>query len=165
MKNSNTGRLGFTLIELLVVVLIVGILAAVALPQYQNAVIKGKLAAIKPMVFSLKKAEESFFLANGKYTKDVSALDLEHGCNSIYYQGDVFSCGTDFFIDLLESNEPKISVYYCPGMDETDGSWQSCWSAKQQFKYIVWLTHSDFPDKQECAGNSTIGAQICREFE
>ncbi len=63
MKNSHA----FTLIELLVVVLIIGILAAVALPQYQKAVAKSRFAALKPLAKAVKDAEEIYFDANGTY--------------------------------------------------------------------------------------------------
>ena len=77
-KSGMTPNLmGFTLIELLVVVLIIGILAAVALPQYQKAVEKSRvatvLAAIKPIV----DAEETYYLANGQYTTDIDSLGVD----------------------------------------------------------------------------------------
>ncbi len=67
---------GFTLIELLVVILIIGILAAVAVPQYQKAVAKSRYAKLKPLVKALAEAEEVYYLANGKYTIDVDDLDI-----------------------------------------------------------------------------------------
>ena len=69
-------RQAFTLIELLVVVLIIGILAAVALPQYQKAVMKSRFTQAKIMARSLADAQEIYFLANGKYTMNFDALDI-----------------------------------------------------------------------------------------
>ena len=77
MKNANISRLGgFTLIELLVVVLIIGILAGVALPQYEVSVKKSRLAAVIPLVKTLSDAEEVYYNANGVYTGNVSSLDV-----------------------------------------------------------------------------------------
>ncbi len=67
---------GFTLIELLVVVLIIGILAAVAVPQYQKAVAKSKYARLKPIVESTFQAQQAYYLAHGKYTLDLTELDV-----------------------------------------------------------------------------------------
>ncbi|MBR2081811.1 MAG: prepilin-type N-terminal cleavage/methylation domain-containing protein [Elusimicrobiaceae bacterium] len=67
----------FTLIELVVVVLIIGILAAVAVPQYQISVAKSRFARLKLLVKSIVQAQEVYFLANGKYAIDLAVLDVD----------------------------------------------------------------------------------------
>ena len=70
MKNQNTGSLGFTLIELLVVVLIIGILASVALPQYQKAVERSRQAEVWTTLKAIVDAVEIAKMENGTDTVD-----------------------------------------------------------------------------------------------
>jgi len=66
----------FTLIELLVVVLIIGILSAIALPQYTKAVGKARVTEAVITMKSLMDAEEIYHMANGDFTSDLSELDI-----------------------------------------------------------------------------------------
>lgn len=65
---------GFTLIELLVVVLIVGILAAVAVPQYERAVEKSRAAEAFTLAKSIQQAQEIKEMSTGKYSTSFDAL-------------------------------------------------------------------------------------------
>ena len=68
VKNPVKRRFGgFTLIELLVVVLIIGILAAIALPQYQVAVMRSRIAALLPAVRNVYDQKQIFYITNGRY--------------------------------------------------------------------------------------------------
>ena len=77
MKNLN--RKGFTLIELLVVVLIIGILAAVALPQYFKAVEKSRATEALSIMGSIAAAMERARLVSteNKYPTSLGTLDIE----------------------------------------------------------------------------------------
>ncbi len=67
---------GFTLIELLVVVLIIGILSAVALPQYQLAVIKSQFRQMEIVAVSTHKALQLAYLSSGVYPVSFEDLDI-----------------------------------------------------------------------------------------
>ena len=78
---------GFTLIELLVVVLIIGILAAVALPQYQKAVAQSRAAQVVAMSKSITEAQQAYHLANGSYTINLDELAVDFSGASMTVDG------------------------------------------------------------------------------
>src|SRR4051812_42759277 len=70
-------RKGFTLIELLIVVVIIGILAAIAIPKFANTKSKAYITAMKSDLRNLVTAEEAFFSDSSKYTGTLSQLKFQ----------------------------------------------------------------------------------------
>ena len=67
----------FTLIELLVVVLIIGILAAIAVPQYQKVVEKSKASQALAIIRTVAAAQENYYMANGTYARNFNDLAVD----------------------------------------------------------------------------------------
>jgi type IV pilus assembly protein PilA len=76
-------RKGFTLIELLIVVVIIGILAAIAIPKFANTKSKAYVTAMKSDLRNLVTAEEAFFADSSKYTSTITLLKYQNSSGTI----------------------------------------------------------------------------------
>lgn len=73
---SRSNRRGFTLIELLIVVVIIGVLAAIAVPKFQNTKGKANAASLRADIRNLITAEEAYFYDNSAYTTNIASLNI-----------------------------------------------------------------------------------------
>ena len=156
MNYKNTRR-GFTLIELLVVVLIIGILAAVAVPQYKKAVYKSKYAKLKPLVNAIANAEEVYYLANNEYTDNIANLDLD------------WSETPSKVTSLTNGTDYTFTWGYCSLNNPNEGDARVvCEDSSIPIRYARYLQHSIYSGKQRCSpivsedNPNTIGHEICR---
>jgi len=134
---SGSNKQGFTLIELLVVVLIIGILAAVAVPQYQKAVLKSRLVNARISLTALEKAQQEYYLANGEYAEDLSALSVE-------IPTEIF-CRANFF----------CSIYSWPGI-RLEWVWE--WDVEDE-KHRCIAVENDQTANEVCA---SFGGRLFR---
>ena len=112
MTKSNTRR-GFTLIELLVVVLIIGILAAVAYPQYQKAVEKSRLTELMQNIRTIKQMVSMYILENGVPTSRIKLRDINSSVELMGGEWDNNVYVTDYFVYDDCALNPSSKVLSC----------------------------------------------------
>ena len=96
MKKSN--QKGFTLIELMIVIAIIGILAAVALPAYQDYTIRARMSEPLALLGEAKNSMTEYFIANGALPADAAAAGIRT------------SIDTDLVDSLDVSNTGNVTV-------------------------------------------------------
>ena len=139
---------GFTLIELLVVVLIIGILAAVALPQYQKAVLKTKYTQLVSFVEPIYQAEQVYRLATGAYAADFSTLDVIPPTAMVPMEGRIthYKTTDDKIWCYSNANAGTTpTMVACQFHNNGDGEWGA--------GYVRWLAE-DHP--RGCYGNENF---------
>ncbi len=158
MKKKN--KSGFTLIEMLVVVLIIGILAGIALPQYQMAVTKAKVASILPLMRRFKDALQEYKLQHGSYLTeddeypDTDTLGVNWPSDWECMNEAKTECANDYW-DCFANEENTGYVYCIHSIDDND-----------YFNITMYQPddplYEDLRGMMTCEALGTEGPKVCK---
>ena len=102
----NSGCRGFTLIELMIVVSIIGILAAIAVPNYQWSVIKAKEAVLREALYNFRTTLDQYYADQGKYPDSLDDLKQKQYMRGI--PKDPFTGKDDSWVTVEPPPPPSI---------------------------------------------------------
>ena len=144
MEKTNTRR-GFTLIELLVVVLIIGILAAVAVPQYQKAVFKSRVTEARVLLKAMVDAGDVWLLQTGSNAlPDMNELAIEIPTTTDW----------EFEFDEQDANGTSAFAFFLP---DNFGDFTIAYTSTK-------MTTSDTAGKWQCTASDEQGHKTCRDI-
>jgi type IV pilus assembly protein PilA len=112
-------RKGFTLIELLIVVVIIGILAAIAIPKFANTKEKAYVTAMKSDLKNLSTAEEAYFADNQTYTTALTSAQFNTSAGVTVAIGS--ASGTGWAATASHGSTTKTCTITYGGGATTDG--------------------------------------------
>lgn len=150
MRNN---KQAFTLIELLVVVLIIGILVAVAVPQYQKVVEKSKMTEAVTLVRAIANANLVYYMANGQYAGigDMDLLDINVQGEIYPHAGNRIKTKDFIYSPKGAKDEPHLALAHRIPL----GSF-----------YYIWISREE-PDKIKCSlesGATAIQKKLCDQL-
>ena len=148
---------GFTLIELLVVVLIIGILAAMAMPQYFKAVERSRMTEADTLLGSIAQAQRRKFLQRNSFTTNYKGLDVspKDSSGSVYYTKGSPTAGTNGNGFGVSLSGTAFDEGIARATRHADG-------ATLQYQYRLERYYQG--DNVTCVGINTAGQELCADF-
>ncbi|WP_434154199.1 pilin [Vibrio cholerae] len=131
---KNKLQKGFTLIELMIVVAIIGVLAAIAVPQYQKYVAKSEAAAALASITGHRTNVETYVLENGSFPTSSAVPVPSTSTGAITYSTGASGAGSIIFTFAASGASPSVVTKNVTLVRDAAGKWNCTTSIGSDFR-------------------------------